>query len=72
MPQAIWTTEHVDYLATLDHQNLTNQQMSVLMSKQFKMRVTADHVNRLLGKMRLHGHEFFRDIPYRVGNTRRT
>jgi hypothetical protein len=70
MPQAIWNNEHVDFLASLDHQNLTDQEISVLMSKQFKMRVTASHVSRLLGKMRLHNHEFFRDIPYRATGRR--
>jgi hypothetical protein len=66
MPKTIWMIEHVDFLAALDHQRLTNQELSVMMSKQFKMRVTADQVNRLLGKMRLRNHEFFRDIAYRV------
>jgi hypothetical protein len=68
MPQTIWTTEHVDFLARLDHQRLSNQELAVLMSKHYRMRVTASHVSRLLSKMRLRGHPFFRDIPYRVAH----
>jgi len=71
MAHAIWTTEHVDFLASLHQQNLTQREMSVLMSKHFKMRVTVPHVTRLLSKMRLRGHEIFRDIPYHQNAARR-
>ena len=68
--QNVWTGEHADFLDQLDKQGLTRSEMSVAMSKQFKFRITLDHVGRLLSKMRTPGNELFRNTPYRVSAKR--
>jgi len=68
--RASWTTEHVDFLTSLHREGLSRREMSVLMSKNFKMRITPSHVGILLTKMRTPGHNFFRDISYRTAARR--
>jgi hypothetical protein len=68
---SVWKIEHVDYLKSLNHQELNQRELSTLMSKRFGFRITASHIGALLTKMRTPGHEFYCDFPYKSGGVRR-
>jgi hypothetical protein len=72
MVQSVWTEEHYDYLEQLAKSGEKTQfEMSVAMSKHFKMRVTQTHVQRLINHMRTPGHRFYRNLPYATSGARR-
>jgi hypothetical protein len=72
MAQSIWDTEHYDYLEQLAKDGEKTQfEMSVAMSKHFKMRVTQTHVQRMINNMRTPGHRFYRNLPYFAAGARR-
>ena len=70
MVKPIWNVEHADYLLSLVQQNLSSQEMSVRMSRQFKMRVTPAQVNSLLARMRRPSDPLYRAVPYRNRGSR--
>jgi hypothetical protein len=71
MPQSlIFDSEHADYLVQLLSESLSNDELAIRMSRQFKVRITAAHIQRLLSRMRSQADPIYRAAPYRKAGSR--
>ena len=68
--RSIFTSEHADYLVQLLNEDLTNDQLAARMSKQFKVRITANQVGGLLTRLRRPTDPMYRAVPYRKAGSR--
>jgi hypothetical protein len=69
-PTLIFDSRHADYLVQLLNEKLSNDQLAAHMSKQFKVRITAGQVGRLLTRMRRPTDAIYRAVPYRKAGSR--
>jgi hypothetical protein len=67
---SIFNSDHADYLIQLLTESLTNEQLAMRMSKQFKVRITAGQVSGLLTRMRRPTDPIYRAVPYRKAGSR--
>jgi hypothetical protein len=72
MPRArAFDTSHIDHLQQLVSANdLSSADLATQMSRHFKQRITASHVNAMLQRMRTPSDPFFRNLPYRRSGAR--
>jgi hypothetical protein len=71
MPRSlIFDSEHADYLVQLLNESLSNDELAARMSRQFKVRITAAHIQRLLSRMRSRTDPIYRAAPYRKAGSR--
>jgi hypothetical protein len=71
MPQSfMFDSEHADYLIQLLSESLSNDELAVRMSRQFKVRITTAHIQRLLSRMRSRTDPIYRAAPYRKAGSR--
>jgi hypothetical protein len=66
----VFDSEHADYLIQLLSESLSNDELATRMSRQFKVRITAAHVQRLLSRMRNRTDPIYRAAPYRKAGSR--
>jgi hypothetical protein len=66
----MFDAEHADYLIQLLGESLSNDELAVRMSRQFKVRITAAHIQRLLSRMRSRTDPIYRAAPYRKAGSR--
>jgi hypothetical protein len=66
----IFDSEHADYLVELLSESLSNDELATRMSKHFKVRITAAHIQRLLSRMRSRTDPIYRAAPYRKAGSR--
>lgn len=73
MPQSsMFDSAHADYLLQLLGESLSNDQLAMRMSRQFKVRITAGQIQRLLTRMRRPTDPMYRAVPYRKAGSRFT
>jgi hypothetical protein len=71
MPQSfMFDSEHADYLIQLLSESFSNDELAVRMSRQFKVRITTAHIQRLLSRMRSRTDPIYRAAPYRKAGSR--
>ena len=71
MPRSsIFGSEHADYLIQLLGEGLSNDALAARMSRQFKIRITAAQIQRLLHRMRSPTDPIYRAVPYRKAGSR--
>jgi hypothetical protein len=67
---SIFDSEHADYLIQLLSESLSNDELATRMSRQFKVRITAAQIQRLLSRMRSQTDPMYRAAPYRKAGSR--
>ena len=67
---SIFDPEHADYLIQLMNESLSNDELATRMSRQFKIRITAAQIQRLLSRMRSRTDPIYRAAPYRKAGSR--
>jgi hypothetical protein len=66
----IFNAHHADYLVRFFSENLSNDELAIRMSKQFRVRITAGQVSTLLTRMRRPTDAIYRAVPYRRAGSR--
>jgi hypothetical protein len=66
----IFDSGHADYLIQLLSESLSNDELAARMSRQFKVRITAAQIQRLLSRMRRPTDPIYRAVPYRKAGSR--